>query len=71
MAKLRNWAGSTLVREVTMNPTVTLTKLWKSSAEMGEPARRTTILSVLHQSGLSGRVARRMPLLSLEFAKWH
>ncbi|CDQ66865.1 unnamed protein product [Oncorhynchus mykiss] len=31
---------------------------------MGEPSRRTTISAALHQSGLYGRVARRMPLLS-------
>ena len=46
--------------------------------EMGEPSRRTTISAALHQLGLYGRVARRMPLLSkrhttarLEFAKRH
>jgi hypothetical protein len=43
-----------------------------------EPSRRTTISAAFHQSGLSGRVARRKPLLSkrhmtghLEFAKSH
>ena len=45
---------------------------------MGEPSRRTTISTALHQSGLYGRVARRKPLLIkrhmaayLEFAKMH
>jgi hypothetical protein len=48
------------------------------TVEMGEPFRRTTISTALHQSGLYGRVARRMPLLSkmhmtacLVFAKRH
>ena len=59
------------VREVTKNPTVTLTELWKSSAETGEPARGMTISAALHHSGLYGRVARRKLLLSLEFAKRH
>uniref|UniRef100_A0AAZ3PXZ1 Transposase Tc1-like domain-containing protein n=1 Tax=Oncorhynchus tshawytscha TaxID=74940 RepID=A0AAZ3PXZ1_ONCTS len=57
---------------------VTLTKLRSSSVEIGEPSIRTTISAALHQSGLSGRVARWKPLLSkrhmtarLEFAKKH
>ena len=76
--KLSNWGRRALVREVTMNPMVTLTELQSSSVEMGEPSRRTTISAALHQSGLYGRVARRMPLLCkrhmtahLEFAKRH
>ena len=67
-----------LVREVTKNPMVTLTKLQSSSVEMGEPSRRITISAALHQSGLLGRVASRKSLLSkrhmtacLEFAKRH
>jgi hypothetical protein len=67
-----------MVREVTMNPMVTLTERQRSSVEMGEPFRRTTISATLHQSGLYGRAARRKPLLSkrhmtarLEFAKRH
>ena len=43
---------------------VTLTELQKSSVEMGEPSRRTTISEALHQSGLYGGVARQKPLLS-------
>ena len=43
---------------------VTLTEPQRSSAEMGEPSRRTTISAALHQSGLYGRMARRKPLLS-------
>jgi hypothetical protein len=57
---------------------VTLKELHRSSVEMGELSRRTTISAWLHQSGLYGRVARRNPLLSkrhmtacLEFAKRH
>jgi hypothetical protein len=46
-----------LVREVTKNPMVTLTKLQSSSVEMAEPSRRTTISAAPHQSGLYGRVA--------------
>uniref|UniRef100_A0AAZ3QV01 Transposase Tc1-like domain-containing protein n=1 Tax=Oncorhynchus tshawytscha TaxID=74940 RepID=A0AAZ3QV01_ONCTS len=45
---------------------------------MGEPSRRTTISTALHQAGLYDRVARWKPLLSkrdmtasLEFAKRH
>ena len=64
LAKLNNWARSVLVREVSKNPTVTLTEFRKSFAEMGEPAGRTTISAALHQSGLYGRVAGLKPLLS-------
>ena len=77
-AKLSNWGRRTLVREVTKNLMVTLTKLQSSSVEMGEPCRRTTISTALHQPGLYSRVARRKLLLSkmhmtahLEFAKRH
>jgi hypothetical protein len=52
------------LREVTTIPIVTLTELQSSSVEMGEPSRRTTISSALHQSVLYGGVARRKPLLS-------
>ena len=40
---------------------VTLTELWISSVEMGEPSRRTNISATLHQSGLYGRVVRQKP----------
>jgi hypothetical protein len=67
-----------LVREVTKNPMVTLTKLQSYSVEIGEPSRKTTISAALNQSGLYGRAARRKSLLSkrymtacLEFAKRH
>ena len=67
-----------MVREVTKNPMVILTELQRSSVEMGEPFRRTTISAELHQSGHYGRVARWKPFLSkkhmiarLEFAKRH
>ena len=77
-AKLSNRGRSALVREVTKNPMVTLTKLQSSSVAMGEPFRRTTISAALHQSSLYGRVARQKPLIikrhmtaRLEFAKRH
>ena len=63
-AKLSNRWRRALVREVTKNPMVTLKELQSSSVEMGEPYRRTTIYTVLNQSGLCGRVARLKPLLS-------
>ena len=57
---------------------LSLTELQRSSVEMGERFRRTTISAALHQSDLYGRVARRKPLLikrymtaHLEFAKIH
>jgi transposase len=77
-AKLSNSGRRALVRKVTKNPMVSLTKLQSSSLEMGEPFRRTTISAALHQSGIYGRMAGRKPLLSkrhmtalLEFAKSH
>ncbi|CDQ85429.1 unnamed protein product [Oncorhynchus mykiss] len=42
---------------------VTLTELQRSSVEMGEPSRRTTILAALCKSGLYGGVTRRKALL--------
>ena len=62
--KLSNRGRRALVREVTKNPMVTLTELQSSSAEMGEPSRRTTISAALHQSGLYSTVAGQKPLLS-------
>jgi hypothetical protein len=56
-------ARRTLVREVTKNPMTNLTELQSSLAEIGEPARRTTVSTALHQSGRYGRVARRKSLL--------
>jgi hypothetical protein len=63
-AKLSNWGRRALVREVIKNPMVTQTELQRSSVEMGEPSRRTTISAALQQSGLYGRVASRKQLLS-------
>jgi hypothetical protein len=67
-----------LVREVTENTMVTLKELQSTSVEMGEPSRRTTIPTALHQSGIYGRVARQKPLFSkrhmtahFEFDKRH
>ena len=77
-AKLINRGRRALVREVTKNAMVTLTELQRSSVEMGESSRRTTISAALYQSGLYGRVAKHKPLLSkrhttaqLEFGKRH
>ena len=74
--KLSNQTRKTLVREVTKNPMTTLTELWNSFSEIGEPAGRTTVFAAHHKSRLYGRVARQKPLLRkrhmtacLEFAK--
>ena len=64
LTKLSNQGRRALVREVTKNPMVTLTELYSSSLEMGEPSRRTTISAALHQLGLYGRVARLKTLLT-------
>ena len=75
-AKLSNRGRRALDMEVTKNLMVTLRELQRSSVEMGEPSRRTTISAAL-QSDLYGRVARRKPLLSkrhisvMEFARRH
>ncbi|XP_071000052.1 uncharacterized protein [Oncorhynchus clarkii lewisi] len=76
--KLSNLGRRALVREVTKNPMVTLTKLQSSSVEMVVLLGGSPISAALYQSGLYGRVARRKPLLSkrnmtsrLEFAKRH
>ncbi|KAG2466374.1 TC1A transposase, partial [Polypterus senegalus] len=77
-SKLSDEGRRALVREVTKNPKVTLSKFQSFSVERGEPSRRTTISAAIQQSGLYGRVARQKPLLSkrhiaarLEFAKRH
>ncbi|KAG2466997.1 TCB1 transposase, partial [Polypterus senegalus] len=77
-SKLSDRGRRALVREVTKNPMVTLSKLQTSSVERGEPSRRKTISAAIHQSGLYCRVARWKPLLNkrhmaarLEFAKRH
>jgi hypothetical protein len=54
-----------LVREVIKDPIVTLTELQRSSVEMGETSRRTTITAA--QSGLYGRVSRQKPFLSKRY----
>ena len=69
-SKLSDGGRRALVREVTKNPIVTLSELQRSSVERGEPSRRTTIPTAIHQSGLYGRVARRKPLLSKSWASW-
>ena len=54
LTKLSNQGRRALVREVTKNPLVTLTELQRSSVEIEEPSRRTTISAALHQLGLYG-----------------
>lgn len=56
------------VREVTNNPMVTLSELQSSSAESGEPSRRTTTSEASHQSGPDGSMARQKPLLCKRWA---
>lgn len=47
LSRLNKWARKALVdMEVPKNPTLTLTELQKSSAEIGEPVGRTTIPAV-------------------------
>jgi hypothetical protein len=48
-AKPSSQGRRALVREVPKNPMVTLIVLERSSVEMGEPPRRTTISVALHQ----------------------
>ena len=55
--KLSIRARSALVREVTKNPTVTLTMLWMFSSEMGEPVNRMTS-AALCQSWVCEKVAQ-------------
>ena len=62
-AKLSNWGGRALVREVTKNLMVTLTEFQSSSVKMGETSRTTTS-AALHQSVLYSRDTRWKPLLS-------
>lgn len=59
-AKLSNRARRALAREVTKNPTVTLTELQKFTTEMGDPAGKTTILAALHKSGFYCKVAKKL-----------
>ena len=70
-AKLSNLGRRALGREVTKNTMVTRTGLQSSSAEMGEPSRRTTISAAVHQLGLYGRLARPKPLLSKRHVTAH
>uniref|UniRef100_A0A665W377 Uncharacterized protein n=1 Tax=Echeneis naucrates TaxID=173247 RepID=A0A665W377_ECHNA len=60
--KLNSRARRALIREVTKNPTVTLTELQKFTADMGDPAGKTTILAALHKSGFYCKVTRQKPL---------
>ena len=63
-AKLSDQARRALVRKVTKNPMVDLTEVPKSSAEMGEPAVRTTISSAqetLLQGARNLRLRQQLP----------
>jgi hypothetical protein len=50
--KHSNQGRMALFKDVTKNPLVTVTELQRSSVEIGEPSRRTTISTALYQSGL-------------------
>lgn len=58
-AKLSGRARRALARQVTKNPTVTLTELQKFTTEMGDPAGKTTILAALHKSGFYCKVGKK------------
>ena len=47
---------------------ITLAELQRSTAQVGKSVHRTTISHALHKAGLSGRVARREPLLKQSHA---
>jgi hypothetical protein len=47
--KLSNRGRRALVSEVTKNLMATLTELYSTFVEMGEPSRKTTISAKLHQ----------------------
>ena len=76
--KVSNRLRSKLVREAKANPSVTLTELKQSAAEVGVEVSQSTVSRVLHSGGLFGRVARKKPLLKqnhkkarLQFARAH
>ena len=48
-----------------------LTELQRPFAEMGEPARQTTISAALHLSGLHCREARPKPLCLKAYGSLH
>ena len=51
LTKLSNRARRALVREVTKNSMTTLTELQSYLADMGEPARRTTVSTLTLSDG--------------------
>ena len=76
--KLSNRARRKLVRDVTVNPSVTLKDLQVSMSEMGVSVHQSTISCSLHKTDLYGQVARKKPLLKkthlkarMEFTKKH
>uniref|UniRef100_A0AAZ1XDH6 Transposase Tc1-like domain-containing protein n=1 Tax=Oreochromis aureus TaxID=47969 RepID=A0AAZ1XDH6_OREAU len=76
--KLTGRTRRALIRNAAKRPMVTLDKLQRSTAQVGESVHRTTISHALHKVGLYGRVARRKPLLTenhkksrLQFATSH
>ena len=77
-AKLSPRTRAKLVRDATVNPSVTLKALQESATELGTPVHQSTISRTLHKANLFGRVARKKPFLKeshrkarLEFARNH
>ena len=56
-------ARTTLIREATKRPKITLKELQSSTAEIGVSVHRTPLSRALHSAGLYGRVARKKALL--------
>ena len=76
--KISDRAARQLVRQVNENPGLTSRELQESLSNANIDVHRTTIRRTLNEAGLSGRVARKKPLLSakhrqarLQFAKDH
>ncbi|CDQ98425.1 unnamed protein product, partial [Oncorhynchus mykiss] len=77
-SKLSAHTRRRLIRDAAKRPMITLDELQRSTAEVGDSVHRTTIIRILHKSGLYGRVARRKPFLKdihkkccLKFATSH
>jgi len=61
--KLSSWTRRKLVRDVTVNPTMTLKDLQGSMSEMGVSVHQSTISRSRHKAGLNGQVTRKKPFL--------
>ena len=62
-SKLDDQARRRLIREATKRPIANLKELRAFMVKTGHCVHVTTISQALHKSGLSGRLARRKPLL--------